>query len=365
MGKIAILKRIFLKILLGKFYSPNYFAAEKKCYKKIPVLKSKYSFLKRLKCFLGGFNSDKLVWYNFIDYKKEDYISDLVHFRDFEKIDLKYYYIAHNKLVCERFFSPYCNFVPTLAYIEKGVLFDVTNDGTGIGNIKNLEEAVRRGEEFYLKPNDEGSGRGIGRLWVKEGEIYWNHKIIGTNDFYAFVSSLSGYLIQRRFEQKGYFNELNPNTLNTLRVVTMLHPLTQEPFVACATQRLGRVESFVDNIAQNGILCPVHVETGVIEYGVVYPANGILERVTSHPDSKIKIAGVQIPHWEAIVDLCKNLALKVPFMPLCGWDVVVSEEKILIQELNYNPDIYLGQISKPLLLDKKTREFYNYYCKRS
>lgn len=362
MKKLEFIRHVFLRILIGKFYSPNFFAAEKNVHNKMPGLKSKYSFFKRLSCFLSGFNSDKLVWYDFESYNKKDYISDLVHYRDFEKIDWKYYYIAHNKLVCERFFSHYCNFIPTLSYIEKGVFFDISNDGKGFSSVEQLTAELMKGGEFYLKPYDGGSGRGIGKLWVENGIIYWNSQVIKDNNLSAFCASLSGYLVQRRFEQKGYLHEVNPSTLNTLRVVTMLHPKTKEPFVACAIQRFGRIGALVDNIAQKGLLCPVDIETGILAYSVVYPSEGILKKIDVHPDSGIQISGIKIPCWERVVELCKRLAMQVPFMPLCGWDVVVSGDEIFIQELNYNPDIYLGQILKPLLLNEQVKEFYNYYC---
>lgn len=56
--------------------------------------------------------------------------------------------------------------------------------------------------------------------------------------------------------------------------------------------------------------------------------------------------------------------MQIPFMPLCGWDIVISGKNIYLQELNYNPDIYLGQILKPLLLDKRVKEFYDYYVNK-
>lgn len=358
------IKQVVGRLLLGKFYNANFLAAEIKAYKKNPVLKSNFSFFKRMKCFLNGFNSDKLVWYDFINYKKEDYISDLVHFRDFEAIDWKYYYIAHNKLVCEKYFSHDCNYISTLAYIEKGKIFDISSENSKIDSIESLREKLNSGVEYYLKPYDGGSGRGIGKLWVKNNLIYWNHEIIENNNLETIISSLSGYLIQQKFIQEGYFHVVNPETLNTLRVVTMLHPQTHEPFITYAVQRFGRKETFVDNIAANGILCPINLETGKIEYAVIYPSNGVMEKVDKHPDTGMQIADITVPNWEDILSLCKKLALKVPFLPLCGWDIVLSNDEIFVQELNYNPDIYLGQILSPLLLRPEVKAFYDYYTNK-
>lgn len=354
------IKHLVLRLLLGKFYNENFFIAEKRVSKKIPAINTRFTYWQRWNCFLSGFNSDKLVWYDWDTYRKEDYISDLIHFRDFEQIDWKYYYIAHNKLVCERFFSNFCNVIPSIAYIEKGEYYPI-GEHSNWGSMDDFIEAVQMGTCFYLKPYDGGSGRGIGKLSFEENHYCWNGEVI--NDIRGFLSSLSGYLVQKQFIQHGFSHDVNPNTLNTLRVFTMLSPITKKAFVACAVHRFGRSNAFVDNIAKEGLLCPIDVEKGTIEYAVIYPTNAELCKVISHPDTGVQIAGVKIPNWEKVIRLCETLAMQIPFMPLCGWDIVLSGEDIFVQELNYNPDIYLGQISKPLLLDNRVKEFYNYYTK--
>lgn len=360
---LNIVRNKFLRLLLGNLYHPNFFSAEKKVSKKIPAINARFSLGQRMRCFLSGFNSDKLVWYDWDTYKKEDYISDLVHFRDFELIDWKYYYIAHNKLVCERFFSNFCNVIPTIGYIEKGHYFSIGHDNS-IKSVGDLIQCIRQGECFYLKPYDGGSGRGIGKLAFVNGSFLWNSEKISKNDIEHFLAALSGYLVQRMFVQEGFSHDVNPNTLNTLRVFTMLSPTTHRAFVAAAVHRFGRKDTFVDNIAKEGLLCPVNVETGKIEYAVIYPSDAELRKVHSHPDTDVQIAGVEVPHWKDVARLCEELAMQIPFMPLCGWDIVISGNNIYLQELNYNPDIYLGQILKPLLLDKRVKEFYDYYVNK-
>lgn len=360
-GRFTYIKNKFKRLVYGRLNNDNYISAEKKVAKeKMPAITKKFSYFKRLKCFYSGFNSDKLVWYDFDKYKKSDYISDIEHYRDYEMLDWKYYYIAHNKLVCERYFSNYCNTIPTIGYIEKGMYHNISSDKE-VYNAQSLLKSVKDGNDFYLKPVDGGSGRGIGRLSCKGGNIYWNNDVL--SDAEAFIASLTGYIVQRRFVQEGFSHEYNPNTLNTLRVVTMLSPKTNEPFVACSVHRLGRADSFVDNIAKKAILCPINVETGVMEYGVLYPSDAELRYINEHPDTNVKISGVKVHNWDKIVETCKKLHLQIPFMPICGWDIVVSGDDVYMQELNYNPDIYLGQVLKPLLLDPRVKEFHDYYIK--
>lgn len=337
----------------------HYLNAQSHSKYKVPNIKKQFSFVKRLICVLSGFTSDKLVWYDFSKYNKSYYISDFDHYYHFEKIDQANYYVANDKLVCERMLMPFCKVVPTVAFIYKGCFYGI-GEQTKLASLDDFVNHLKSGDEFFLKPNGGGSGRGIGKLYCIDGTIYWNKEVV--NDMNGFLSQLDDYIVQYRFRQTGYSHDVNPDTLNTLRVTTMIDPKTKKPFVGYACHRFGRKGYVVDNIAQGNLLCPIDIETGVIKFAS-YIENGELVKLENHPDTGVKIAGVKVPHWEQVVETCFSMALQVPFMPLCGWDIIVSGDDIYMQELNYNPDIYLGQIDAPMLLNDHVKKFYNHYKK--
>ena len=357
---IDVFRQRSLQLLFGSFYNPNFFIAQQKAVKKFPILKQKYSFLKRLQCFRNGFTSDKLIWYDFKKYDKSLYVSDLIHYRDLEQIDWKYYYIAHNKLVFERYFSHFCNVVPTIGYIDRGRYFNISCN-EDIFDFSSLKQAILNGNVFYFKPYDGGSGRGIGKVAFDGTYILWNDLPYDLLSFDLLLGSLSGYLVQHQFVQKGFSHDVNPDSLNTLRVVTMQDVNTREPFVAYALHRIGRKGSYVDNIAKKNLICPIDVRTGVIKYAVIYPLDGVLRKVQEHPDTHLQIGNHKIPNWGDVESLVLKLSKQIPFMPLCGWDIILSGDNIYVQELNYNPDIYLGQVDAPLLMDNRVKEFVDYY----
>ena len=170
--------------------------------------------------------------------------------------------------------------------------------------------------------------------------------------------------MQERFHQTGYSHDVNPDTLNTLRVLTMQDPETRQPFLPAAIHRIGRAGMYVDNVAKASMICPIDVNTGVIQYAAIYPSDGVLRKVDNHPDTGVPIAGQVLPNWEKVKETCLRLASQVPFMPRCGWDIIVSGDEVYMQELNYNPDIYLNQVLSPLLLDPRVKRFHEYYCNR-
>ena len=353
-------KKLLIKLWYGKMYNEAFYNAEKSIAKKVHNIDLMFSRNERRKIFREGFCSDKLIWYDFKDYKKTDYISDFEHYTLTESIDKHQFYIANDKLVCERMLAPFCNIMPTVGYIFRGKYTPIGEQGV---SLKDLIDNVKSGKDYYLKPNGFGGGHGIGRLSFHDGSFYWNDKTI--NNVESFIEDLApdyeGYLVQERFMQKGFSHDVCPDTLNTVRVVTMLSPETNEPFVAWAFHRFGKKGAFVDNVAKENFICPINIKTGIIEKAIIPPVNGKLTYYERHPDTNVQIVGVKCPMWEEIIELTFKLAKQLPFLPLCGWDIVVSDDKLYMQELNFNPDIYAGQILYPLLIDSKVKDFINYY----
>lgn len=356
-----ILRKVYYILKYGNGYCLPFIQAEKSMDAKNPRLNDLYAENQRKKCVKAGFTSDKLIWYDFAKYGKTDYISDRDHFSFMEMVDKAHYFIANDKLVCERFLSPFTKVVPTLGILYKGRFWNISGN-LEIDTTEDFIREMKNGGVFYIKPNQGGSATGIGRMYCKEGQFFWNDKSIDSiNEYIRSMGYECELLVQRQFQQTGFSHDVNPGTLNTVRVVTMMSPHTGKPFVAWALHRFGRIGSYVDNVSKSGLSCPVDLETGCMRYATIYPYDGVLRKVDRHPDSGIQLAGVKIPQWEKVVDTCLGLAEKLPFMPLCGWDIVVSGEDVYMQELNYNPDIRGSQAHAPLLLNKEIKEFYNYY----
>ena len=166
---LGLLHDDLLHTIKGDSYNRAYREAvrgdnRKKCI-PLPGLSRK----ERKQLIREGFLPDKSVWYDFKKYDKKDYITDLNHYRDYEQIDRKFYYVAHNKLVCERFFRGVCPVIPSIAYIDGGCYFPL--EDSPIRSFEDLAHAVLNGTDYYLKPYDGGSGLGVGRLSFADGDF--------------------------------------------------------------------------------------------------------------------------------------------------------------------------------------------------
>ena len=68
-----------------------------------------------------------------------------------------------------------------------------------------------------------------------------------------------------------------------------------------------------------------------------------------------------MPNWNKVCQIVLGLAEYISFMPLLGWDVVLSADRVMIQEANYNPGVSMLQVHRPLLVDPGVRRFYEYH----
>lgn len=356
---IILWNEFFLYFFKTPIYHPRFWIDEKE---KAQYIHS-YGFFKKLNTLRHGFNSDKYILYNFAKNNRKLYLNDIRRRILSERISKKYFYIVHNKIVFNKYFNSICNLVPKLALIHKGQFMPIESSQF-ISSANTLLDAVEMGETFFLKPHDGGSGRGILKVsFDKTLSKYIVNKQEKTKDeLLTLIASLKGYIIEKQFIQKGFSNIFYPDTLNTLRIYTMIDPQTEEPFIAAALHRMGTSKSiFADNWSQGGISVWIDTETGKLGKGIQYPFNGVVNEHAIHPDTKIQIEGKVVPQWEEIQKTLLKCASYVYFMPLLGWDIILSDEQIYVLEANYNPDVNLVQVHKPLLENPKIKNFYKHH----
>ena len=79
---------------------------------------------------------------------------------------------------------------------------------------------------------------------------------------------------------------------------------------------------------------------------------------SSHPDTGEPIEGVVIPGLDNCIEGLLQAASHLPFCPCIGWDVVITEDGFSILEANPIPGLIIVQIHTPLLIDPRTRQFF-------
>lgn len=168
------------------------------------------------------------------------------------------------------------------------------------------------------------------------------------DDFQDYGGGYHGWLIQERLEQSAIIEAINPDTLNTIRVVTVNSRDAGPRFVAAA-MRIGRSGAIVDSWALGGLSVGVDLKTGILGQAVSKPKHGG-NWTASHPDSGEQIEGRKVPHWESCLDIAREAALAYSGVGTVGWDIAVTPKGAVLVEGNADWSLPLIQIHTDGLL---------------
>lgn len=180
---------------------------------------------------------------------------------------------------------------------------------------------VARHEVFVIKPIDLYFGVGIRKIERGDYTAKELYDDIVTERYLGFVAE--ELIVQD--EATACFH---PQSLNTVRFPTIRQDDGVKlwyPFL-----RMGKGNSFVDNISSGGVAALIDPETGVLGNA----GSHYLRNVKEHPDTHAPIQGYQLPRWDEAVALVKELAEVVPEERYVGWDLALSDKGWVLVEGN-------------------------------
>ena len=160
-------------------------------------------------------------------------------------------------------------------------------------------------------------------------------------------------LIQRRIIQHERMAAINPSSVNTLRVYSVLG-LDGIVTNYSTVLRAGVGETKVDNYASGGL------SVGVTDCGKLkkYGYNKKGERVEKHPTTGLVFENYEIPAFDKVIALVKKAHPMVPHFRSVSWDVAVTANgsPILIEGNLCRGGIDLLQLSNGPLYGKDTEK---------
>lgn len=222
-----------------------------------------------------------------------------------------------------------------------------------------LAELVESQEGLVFKPVRGSRGRGVSIVRRTPDGVTLDGRAATTAEVLAKTARMTDFIVSGRIVQHPYAEALYPPTTNTLRVLALRDHDTKEAFIAGAVQRIGtRRSGHVDNWSQGGVNARVDVQTGVLGRAVQYPYDGKLVWHTHHPDTGAPIQGVTVAKWNDVQQLVLSLMRAVPSLRNVGWDIAVTAGGPQVIEGNGGPDVRTLQVHDGLLLDERTRRFY-------
>lgn len=209
-----------------------------------------------------------------------------------------------------------------------------------------LQEAVEKccGEkELFIKPSiTSKGGRGI--------EFIGNTGIEETKESLsqALLERAADYTVQKAIHQHNRMASLNPDSVNTIRVQTLLWNGKVE--VLSALVRVGVKGCRIDNPhSSNGVSCVLTPDGKMIQ--TAYDRDWRPQALLPNGQDP---SGFEVPYYDRIIEAVEKLQYQVPHSRLVGWDMTISEdgEPILIEaNLDY-PEVYFHQLGKgPIISD--------------
>jgi len=221
-----------------------------------------------------------------------------------------------NKVVFDSFFTE---------YVHRDYL------GTLNASAEEIEQFILRYQKVLAKPVSSTQGKGIELIEFNPTSV----KEIANR--YAGKDCV----IEEFITQHPELSRINPTSVNTIRVCTVLDDNHQAHVIGAAIRCGGRGSS-IDNFHNGGLAYPIDVETGTVCGGG--KNNTDEKRYSYHPSSGVYMIGLKIPNWDILLSAVKTAAEKLDRLAYLGWDVAVTEEGIELIEGNYGQGCTIWQL---------------------
>ena len=176
-------------------------------------------------------------------------------------------------------------------------------------------------KDYIAKPLEGSLGIGIFKFTRNEVSQSLFNKLKKEN-----------YLVEELIHNESSLAAFHLFSLNTIRITTLPDGNIIGTFI-----RFGNNKNLVDNAHTGGIFAKINPDTGIIETDGIDTEG---HHYIIHPYSNIKFKGFEIPRWEEIKRVVREMHSKVPDAPVIGWDVCIdSKNRIEIIEGNHLPDV--------------------------
>jgi hypothetical protein len=349
---------------------------------------------RRLWLWRHGFTSRSHALFDVTPATRRDYLSDLQHERA-NDIGSQWDAVVNNKLTFQLLFGAFPDRLPDLyGVVYGGRVYrdypgvvapphagdqrasdpvEATADGGvgGTGAVPGddatagewVAAALDAAGTLVCKPVYGSGGRDVLVCRRTADGYHVNGDRHSRSAFVDRVCALDCALVTAYVEQADYAARLFPDAANTLRVLTLWDPETDEPFVAGVVQRIGtRRSAPVDNWSRGGLSAAVR-EDGTLSAGAQWRSDrGVVRWYESHPDTGAQIEGTAVPDWPEIRSGVLELARTVPYLPRVGWDVLpTGDGEFVVFEANAHAATRTVQVHRPLLRDPRVRRFYEHH----
>ena len=197
-----------------------------------------------------------------------------------------------------------------------------------------FEEFCQGQEKFVCKPSNGSQGQGIVVYHIND-----NLKEI----FEEIKSNYNkSYMLEEWIKQHESLSKIYPNAVNCLRIITAYNGKETKFLTGGITFGLS---TEIANGSQPSIVAPVDFNTGILHKPASTFGDDLYE---NHPTTGEPIKGFQVPYWNEIIQMLKDICAELPTVGYIGWDVAITPDGPIVIEGNTTPGYKYYQIPKHL-----------------
>lgn len=193
-----------------------------------------------------------------------------------------------------------------------------------------LKEFCKGKQTVFAKALNQFGGEGITKETLTADTDY--------DELYNRLKANGQLLVEETIVQHEQMNRLSPSSINTIRMVTLLHD--GKVHFMYALVRMSNGSNCVDNICSGGMYVSIGSD-GIIRKPAFCDATG--KYYDKHPYTKTVFNGFEIPMFAEAVEMCKKAALVCPHVGYIGWDVAITPTRPVLVEGNTLPSYDMCQ----------------------
>ena len=246
-------------------------------------------------------------------------------------------------------FVPVENRPETIVSIINAIIFDENN--VQITKEKAIIKLLNY-DRFVVKPSvDSGGGKNVQIIHIDKSDKQGSTKSI--NDL--FLKYGKDFICQKIIEQHEEFKRFNPDSINTIRIVTL--NLNNKVSLLTAFFRIGNIGQIVDNVTSGGMFIGIKPDGYLHNSATNYKWEKILKSPVG-----IVFEGSYIDNYERIKNTVIEFHKLIPLASMIAWDVTVdNNNRVCIIEINLDSvDLVPEQFYNGPLFGDRTEEVIEY-----
>ena len=204
-------------------------------------------------------------------------------------------------------------------------------EADGQTSIDALKTFLKGKQTVFVKPLEGSSGQGIEKYTAPD----WTDM----DAFASKVRAVGKSVIEEGIVQHPRMAELNPGSVNTVRISTLIGD--KKEGIVYAFLRIGNGK-IMDNVDCGGMAARVDLISGKL---LTVAADKAGNTFTKHPITGTEIIGFQLPYFEEAKAMCLEAMRMVPSMRYVAWDVALTEQGPTLIEGNSFPSHAVPQFA--------------------